>query len=127
MATQAQTGTEAPAGGAGGLPQFDPTWWGGEIVWFCVIFVVVLTLMAKVFVPRVGGTITAREDHIAGNIDRARALKEQAEAQAAADVKSAAAELATELAAAILTHRTRAMTSDPAVDKAVAELSAKLQ
>ena len=83
MATQAQTGTQAPAGGASGLPQFDPTWWGGEIVWFCVIFVVVLALMAKVFVPRVGGTIDARHDHISGDINKARTLKDQAEAQAA--------------------------------------------
>ena len=45
---------------------------------------VVLALMAKVFVPRVGGTIAEREDRISGDIGRARALKEQAEAQAAA-------------------------------------------
>jgi F-type H+-transporting ATPase subunit b len=84
MASDTHTGTEAPAGGAGGLPQFDSTWWAGEIVWFCLIFAVVLFLMTKVFVPRVGGTIAEREDRISGDIARARALKEQAEAQAAA-------------------------------------------
>jgi F-type H+-transporting ATPase subunit b len=83
MATEVQTGTQAPAAGGGGLPQFDATWWGGEIVWFCIIFAVVFALMAKVFVPRVGGTIDAREDKIAGDIGQARKLKEQAEAQAA--------------------------------------------
>jgi F-type H+-transporting ATPase subunit b len=83
MATAAQTGTEAPAGGSGGLPQFDPTWWGGEIVWFCIIFAVVFALMAKVFVPRVGGTMDEREDRIAGDIAKARGLKEQADQQAA--------------------------------------------
>jgi F-type H+-transporting ATPase subunit b len=51
----------------------------------------------------------------------------QAEAEAAADVKSAAAELATEVAAAVLTHRAQSLSSDPAVDKAVSELPAKLQ
>ena len=51
----------------------------------------------------------------------------QAEAQAAADVKSAAAELATEIAAAVLSQRAQAMASDPAIDRAVAELPAKLQ
>jgi F-type H+-transporting ATPase subunit b len=65
------------------LPQFDATWWPGEIVWFSIIFVVVLVLMAKVFVPRVGGTIAEREGRITGDIAKARSLKEQAEAQAA--------------------------------------------
>ena len=51
----------------------------------------------------------------------------QAEAEAAADVRAAAAELATDVATAILAHRTQAMTSDSAVDKAVAELSEKLK
>jgi F-type H+-transporting ATPase subunit b len=51
----------------------------------------------------------------------------QAEAQAAADVKAAAAELASEAAAAVLAKRAQSLASDPLVDQAVAELSAKLQ
>ena len=51
----------------------------------------------------------------------------QAQAQAEADVKSAAAELAAEAAAAVLTRRVGALSSDPLVDKAVAELAGKLQ
>ncbi len=78
------TGTAHPSeGGAGGLPQFDPTWWPGQMVWFLIIFAVLFVLMAKIFVPRVSGTIAAREDRISGDIAQARALKAQAEAQAA--------------------------------------------
>ena len=78
------TGTAHPSeGAAGGLPQFDPTWWPGQMVWFLIIFAVVFALMAKVFVPRVSGTIVEREDRISGDIAQARGLKEQAEAQAA--------------------------------------------
>lgn len=80
--TAATTGAEPPQG-AGGLPQFDATWWPGQMVWFLIVFVVVFALMAKLFVPRVGGTIAEREDRISGDIAQARALKEQAEAQAA--------------------------------------------
>jgi F-type H+-transporting ATPase subunit b len=80
-ATTETAGHGAPQG-AGGLPQFDASWWPGQMVWFLFIFVVVFALMAKVFVPRVGGTIAEREDRISGDIARARALKEQAEAQA---------------------------------------------
>ena len=51
----------------------------------------------------------------------------QAEAQAAADVKAAAADLAADIAEAVLTRRVQAMTSDSMVDQAVADLSTKLQ
>ena len=108
------TGTEHAPQGAGGLPQFDATWWPGQMVWFLIIFAVVFALMAKVFVPRVGGTIAAREDRISGDIAQARALKAQAEAQAA----EADAELV----------RARARTQKLAVDakaRAQAEASAR--
>ncbi len=83
MATEVHLATAAAAPGGSGLPQFDPTWWAGEIVWFAVIFVVVLVLMTKVFIPRVTGTIAEREDRITGDIGRAMAAKQQAEVQAA--------------------------------------------
>lgn len=90
-ATTETPGHGAPQG-AGGLPQFDASWWPGEMAWFLIIFAAVFVLMAKVFVPRVGGTIAEREDRISGDISRAVALKEQAEAQAAeADAEMAQA------------------------------------
>ena len=90
-ATTETPGHGAPQG-AGGLPQFDASWWPGEMAWFLFIFLVVFILMAKVFVPRVGGTIAEREERISGDIGRARSIKEQAEAQAAqADAEMAQA------------------------------------
>ena len=87
-----QAAAGAASGGSSGLPQFDPTWWAGEIFWFAVIFAVVFILMAKVFMPRIGGTIDEREKRITGDIRQAMALKEQAEAQAAeADAEMAQA------------------------------------
>lgn len=84
-APQTHASTEAPAhaAGAGGLPQFDPTWWAGQMVWLLIIFAVVYVMMAKVFVPRVGGTIADREGRISGDIAQARRLKDEAEKQAA--------------------------------------------
>ena len=73
-----------------GLPQFDLGQWPGQMVWMLIIFGVLLFLFAKVFVPRVGGTIAAREDKIGGDIGEARRLRDEAEAQA----KAAADELA---------------------------------
>ena len=69
---------------ASGLPQFDLAQWPGEAVWMLFIFVVLFLLFSRVFVPRVGGTISAREDRIAGDIGDARRLKAQADEEAAA-------------------------------------------
>ena len=77
MATQ-------PSAESGGLPQFDFSWWGGEIVWMLVIFGILYLLFARVFVPRVGGAIAAREDKIGGDIGAARRLRDEAEAQSQA-------------------------------------------
>jgi F-type H+-transporting ATPase subunit b len=71
----ASTSIAAAAGAehaSGGLPQFDFSWWAGEAVWTVAIFVVLLILFTKVFVPRVGGTIDEREDRISGDIGAAR-------------------------------------------------------
>lgn len=82
--THEGTGAPAPEGGAGGLPQFDIAMWPGQMAWFLIFFVVVLVLMARVFVPRIGGTIAEREAKISGDVAEARRLKEEADAQAAA-------------------------------------------
>jgi len=81
LLTAAAAASAEPA--AGGLPQFDLARWPGQMVWMLIIFGVMLFLFAKVFVPRVGGTIADREDRIAGDIGDARRLKEQADQQAA--------------------------------------------
>jgi F-type H+-transporting ATPase subunit b len=82
--------TSAAATSSGGLPQFDPAPWPGEIVWSLVIFLVLYLIIARVIIPRVGGTIAEREDRIAGDIHEARRARDAA----LADLNAAAAELA---------------------------------
>ena len=67
---------------SGGLPQFDMAQWPGQIVWALGIFLVLYLLFALVFVPRVGGTIDAREDKISGDIGDARRLRDEAQVEA---------------------------------------------
>jgi F-type H+-transporting ATPase subunit b len=67
---------------SGGLPQFDLSQWPGQMVWMLLIFLVLYGLFAWVFVPKVGGTIAAREDKIGGDIGEARRLRDEAEAEA---------------------------------------------
>ncbi|MDB5431499.1 MAG: hypothetical protein JWP35_2615 [Caulobacter sp.] len=82
MATPTHEGT-APAS-TGGLPQFDPQWWPGQIFWFLVIFLFIYVMMKVFFVPKIGGAIEARDAKIDGDIAQARKLKDEADAQAAA-------------------------------------------
>lgn len=85
---------DAPARAAdaatSGLPQFDLGQWPGEMLWMAIIFAILLVLFARVFAPRVGGTIADREDKIGGDIGEARRLRDEAEAQS----RAAAQELA---------------------------------
>lgn len=65
------------------------------------------------------------------SLARRQKLTEQriqiAEAQAAADVKAAAAELAAQMAERVLTQRLAGAKSDPLIDKAIGQLAGKLQ
>ena len=74
--------TAAADHSASGLPQFDTSFWPGEMVWTLAIFLVLYLLFRFVFVPRVADTINAREDAISGDIGAARALRDEAQAQA---------------------------------------------
>jgi len=80
----------------GGLPQLNTDHWAGQMIWLVVIFLVFLTLMAKVFVPRLRNVIDTRGATIAEDLANARANRDEAEAQA----KQAAAETAEAHAAA---------------------------
>ena len=67
------------------------------------------------------------EEQIRRRGEIAKAKIAQAESQAAAEVKSAAADLAIEVASVLLARRAQAMTVDPMVDQAMGDLSTKLQ
>ena len=101
MATETPVETVASTEAAGhaasgGLPQFDFQWWPGQIAWFLIVFLAVLAFMRLFAVPRVGGTMDAREDRIAGDIAEARRMKDEADAQ----VQAANADMAQARAAA---------------------------
>ncbi len=86
MATETHETTEAAghAAASGGLPQFDFQWWPGQIAWVLIVFVVLLAFMRLFAVPKLGGTIEARDAKIAGDVADARQLKAEADAQAEA-------------------------------------------
>ena len=65
------------------MPQFDFGYWPGQIFWLLVTFAVLYTLLTTWLLPRVRGTLDAREDRIAGDIKEARRLRGLAETDAA--------------------------------------------
>ena len=87
--TSASTAAEGHAS-SGGLPQFDFSWWPGEIAWFLIIFFAVLAFVRWFAAPRVGGTIEAREAKMAADIAEAWRTKEEAERQAKAAAEDTA-------------------------------------
>lgn len=74
----------AHGGEGGGLPQFDLSYWGGQIVWLLLIFAVLYFLLARVFVPRLRRTLDQRADTISGALAGARQVQAEADAQAEA-------------------------------------------
>lgn len=93
--------TEAEHGG-GGLPQFQFQHWAGQIGYLLILFVVLYLLMSRVFTPRLRKVIDERADTIAGALEQARKVQEEANAQAAkaqadlADARAKAHKLASD-------------------------------
>ena len=119
--------------GSGGLPQFDLTQWPGQMVWMLIIFGILLFLFAKVFVPKIGGTIAEREDKIGGDIGQARRLRDEAEAQskAAADelaeARARAQRLAADAKSAVANEAARRQADEEArLGKVMAEAEARI-
>lgn len=65
---------------SGGLPQLNPASYASQIFWTFVTFGLLLWLMSKVALPRVGEVLEARQEKIANDLDKAGALKAEAEA-----------------------------------------------
>ena len=67
------------------------------------------------------------EEQIKRRGEIAKAKIAQAETQATAEVRAAAAELAVEIAGAVLAKRAQGLKADPMIDQAVSDLSVKFQ
>ena len=76
---QTTSGTEHESSG---MPQFDTALWPGQMVWVLIIFAVIMVLMSRIFVPKIGGAIEGRESKIEADIAEARRLKAEADAKA---------------------------------------------
>ena len=69
----------ADAGHSAGMPQFDLSRFPGQIFWLGLTFLVLYWVMSKVALPRIGEVLEARANRIGGDLDRAAALKSEAD------------------------------------------------
>jgi len=66
------------------MPQLDYHTFIPQLVWLAISFVVLYFLMSRLGLPKVKAAIEGRRHHLAGDLGRAAALKEEAEAALAA-------------------------------------------
>jgi F-type H+-transporting ATPase subunit b len=72
------------------MPQLDFHTFIPQLVWLAISFVILYVLMANLGLPRVRAAIDGRRRHLDGDLDRAAALKQEAEAALAAYQKALA-------------------------------------
>lgn len=83
----AAEGAEAAANGAehgGGFPPFDSSTYSSQLFWLAITFGIFYWLIKNTLVPRIGSILETRQDRIAQDLDKARELKEEADAAEAA-------------------------------------------
>jgi F-type H+-transporting ATPase subunit b len=71
-----------------GMPQFDLSRFPSQIFWLGVTFLVLYWVMSKIALPRIGEVLEARANRIGGDLDRASALKAEADQLKAAYEKA---------------------------------------
>jgi F-type H+-transporting ATPase subunit b len=103
--------TAAPAlaaeGGNAGMPQLNFHDFTPQLFWLAVTFIALYWLMTRVALPRVADVVSAREQRIANDLDRAAALKAEAEEamqayeKTQAEARASAADIVRQTEAAI--------------------------
>lgn len=104
------------------MPQLDFHTFVPQLVWLAITFVVLYALMSRLGLPKVRAAIEGRRHHLDGDLGRAAALKEEAEAALATYQKT----LADARAAAQDTLRQTGERLAAEAAKRQQELSAKL-
>jgi F-type H+-transporting ATPase subunit b len=91
MAEQFTTVEHTPPSEAGAaFPPFDRTTFGSQIIWLILFFGALYLIASRLALPRVGSVLAVRHARIAGDIEAAHRMKDEADAAAAAYEKALA-------------------------------------
>ncbi|HVZ06165.1 F0F1 ATP synthase subunit B' [Hyphomicrobium sp.] len=74
-----------------GLPQLDPNYFAPQLFWLAVCFALLLFIMSRIALPRVGDVIDERRDRVKRDLDAAGRLKAETD-KALADYEKALAD-----------------------------------
>lgn len=81
FAEETAHGTQAGAEhGSSGLPQFNPEWFPSQIFWLAITFGILYFFFARITLPRIAGTLEARQEKIAADMAEAERLTQSAQA-----------------------------------------------
>jgi F-type H+-transporting ATPase subunit b len=72
------------------MPQLNPAFFGTQLFWLAVSFIVLYLLMWKLAMPQIAGVLKQRADKIQGDLDTAQKLKEETKSVIAAYEKALA-------------------------------------
>jgi F-type H+-transporting ATPase subunit b len=72
--------TEADGGHGGGFPPFESQYFASQLVSLVVAFVALYIIVSRFALPKVGGTIEARQNAIESDLAEAQKLKDQSDA-----------------------------------------------
>lgn len=97
------------------MPQFDVTSFPSQIFWLVVTFAILYLVFSTLVLPRIGDVLQKRQEQIASDLDRAAALKREAE------------ELVAGYEAALAEARAKAHAVYKETEDAIAASSAKQQ
>jgi F-type H+-transporting ATPase subunit b len=70
------------------MPQLDVTWFPTQLIWLALTFIALYAVIALVAAPRISGVLEERKRRIDGDLERATALKAEAEAAIASYEKA---------------------------------------
>ena len=108
---------------AAGLPQLDTSQYAPQVIWLVISFALLYVLMARVALPRISQVLEERQDRVNDNLEKAGALK--AEAESVAEAYQGALANAHAEAQAIVRQAAERMTVD--TSKRLAQLSERLE